>query len=177
MERLADSPGFRADFQEVREIALLREPLESEGTLYFLPPDRLARHTHRPEPGLLLIEGDRLRTRDSLGEEELDLAAQPRARRLVDQLTLLLRGDLPALRDAYDAAFDTDGAGWSLVLVPRDAVAREIIGRISLHGEGENLLELRVVDASGDRTRTLFRNVNPRHQFDEDELRRAFPES
>ncbi|NNL84642.1 MAG: outer membrane lipoprotein carrier protein LolA, partial [Myxococcales bacterium] len=134
MQRLASSPGFRADFREVREIALLREPLESTGTLYFVPPDRLARHTHSPEPGLMLIEGDRLRTRDALGEEELDLAAQPRARRLVDQLTLLLRGDLPALRDAYETDFDAAGSDWSLVLVPRDVVAREIIGRISLHG-------------------------------------------
>jgi hypothetical protein len=177
MQRLASSPGFRADFREVREISLLRGPLESAGTRYLVPPDRLARHTHTPEPGLMLIEGDRLRTRDALGEEELDLAAHPRARRLVDQLTLLLRGDLPALRDAYEADFEAAGSGWSLVLVPRDVVAREIIGRISLHGEGEELLELRVVDASGDRTRTLFRNVDPRHRFGEDELHRAFPES
>ncbi len=175
MERLRESPGFRADFVEVREIALLKEPLQTEGTLYFVPPDRLARVTHEPEPALMVIEGDRLLTRDALGVEELDLAAQPRARRLVDQLTVLLRGDLEALHEAYEARFSSENATWQLDLTPRDVVAREVIGRVSLRGERERLEEMQFIDASGDRTRTRFHNVDARYVFGEEELRQIFP--
>ena len=45
MGRLAESGGVRARFRETKHLSLLTAPLVSEGTLYFAPPDRFARHT------------------------------------------------------------------------------------------------------------------------------------
>ena len=43
--RMAATRGVAAEFRESREVALLVEPLESRGLLYFVPPDRMARFT------------------------------------------------------------------------------------------------------------------------------------
>ena len=45
LARMAATRGVAAEFRESREVALLVEPLESRGLLYFVPPDRMARFT------------------------------------------------------------------------------------------------------------------------------------
>ncbi len=57
MVQLAGSGDVRAHFVERKHLALLTEPLESEGELYFAPPDHMARVTTRPEPARLVIRG------------------------------------------------------------------------------------------------------------------------
>ena len=42
---MATTRGVVADFREIKTLKLLDSPLESRGTIYFIPPDRLARVT------------------------------------------------------------------------------------------------------------------------------------
>src|SRR5262249_31687951 len=53
------TPGVEARFLERREIALLSEPLETRGTIVFVPPDRLVRTTSEPSQTRLVIAGER----------------------------------------------------------------------------------------------------------------------
>ena len=65
MEFFAESGGVRAHFQESRHLSILTDPIETTGTLYFAPSDRLARHTSRPYRSSVVVEAGRV----SLGDE------------------------------------------------------------------------------------------------------------
>jgi hypothetical protein len=175
MRRFAASRGVEAEFHEEKRLPLLAQPLASEGVLYFAPPDRMLRLTRSPESSLLLVAGDRLRIEDALGVEEIDLAAQPVARRFVDQLLLLFRGDLSGLRREYEVAFDAQGERWTLRLTSRSRQLRQLVREVTLRGEAGHLDEMVVAGADGDLTRTTYARVVSDRVFSPDELAALFP--
>lgn len=171
----AASRGVEASFREEKTLPLLREPLVSEGLLYYAPPDRMVRFTVRPEATSLLVVGDRLRMQDGLGVEEIDLGAHPEARRFIDQLLLLFRGDRDALERNYDVQLEGDDDAWSLTLAPRGLAPRQLIREIRLRGSAAKLDEMVVTGTEGEVTRTTYERVRTDRPFHEDELTALFP--
>ena len=60
MRGMAEASGVVADYVEVKELALLQHPIRSRGRLYFVPPDRMVRHTTEPAESRLLVDGERI---------------------------------------------------------------------------------------------------------------------
>ena len=174
---MAGSSGVVARFREVKQLALLSEPLESSGMLYFVPPDRLARVTVVPDSARLVIDGDRFFFGDEAGDEAMDLSSNPIAREVVSNFIVLFNGDLHELRRRYEPSFESDAEGWSLALTPRRAPLRDIVARVTLEGRGRALTRMELVETGGDRTTTWFEDVRTDHAFGEAELARIFAEN
>jgi outer membrane lipoprotein-sorting protein len=174
---MASTSGVVADFREVKRLALLSEPLESRGTLYFVPPDRLARVTTTPTATRLVIDGDRFSFDDGTGSQAMDLSGNPVAREVVENFIVLFNGDLDALRRRYEPEFATGDDGWSLVLTPRASRLRNLVARVTLEGQGRALTRMTLLEAGGDTTTTHFEDVRSDYAFDAAELARVFGES
>jgi outer membrane lipoprotein-sorting protein len=101
MKGMAGASGVVARFREEKRLALLSEPVESRGTLYFVPPNRLSRETTEPSASRLVIDGNRVSFRDAAGGDAMDLSASPIAREYVSNFIVLFNGDLDALRERY----------------------------------------------------------------------------
>ncbi len=181
LRRFAATPGLVARFHEEKQLALLRAPLVSEGAIYFAPPDQLARRVVTPSPATLVIRGDALTLIDATGARSLDLAQIPVARGFVETLRTLLTGDFAALRAAHEVAFRVTSEraprAWLLELRPRGAPLRGAIDRIEVTGVEDTIGALRIVESSGDETRTRFFDVDAAHAFSPDERARLFPAS
>jgi outer membrane lipoprotein-sorting protein len=176
MRGMAGAPGVVARFREEKRLALLSEPLESRGTLYFVPPNRLSRETSEPSRTRLVIDGDRFFFRDAAGSEAMDLSASPIAREYVKNFIVLWSGDLAALRERYQPDFHADAKGWRLALRPRGAPLSDFIERVTLEGRGRALERMELVEAGGDRTTTWFEAVRTDRAFSPEELARIFSE-
>jgi hypothetical protein len=176
MAGMAGARGVVAEFREVKELALLSAPLESRGVLHFVPPDRMVRRTLEPVPAELVVDGSRVVFRNDAGAggAPADLSADPSARQFVDNVTTIFRGDLAALRERYEVAFEADGPRWRLALTPRDAVVRRFVRSLVLEGEGEGLRQMVLVERDGDRTTTRFERVDADHVHTAEELRALF---
>lgn len=174
MHALARSGGVRARFREVRYVSLLTDPLESEGMLYFAPPDLLARHTTRPGRASVVVRGSRVQLGDETGTQDVPLGSSELAAALVDNLVGLLRGDLPALRARHDVRFRLRAEGWELRLEPRSPLVRTLIDSIRLEGHGDQLDAMEVVETNGDRTVTVFSEVQTGRAFTPSELEHLF---
>ena len=174
MALLAGSGGVRARFVETRHLSLLSEPLESEGRLYFEPPDRLARVTTRPSQTRMVIRGERLSLRDDRPGGRLDLGGLAMARELVDNVKVVLGGDLATLRRRYDVSFGAGPDGWRLRLEPRASALRRFVEAIELAGRAAALERMEVRESSGDRTVTRFLEVETGVVFSEAESERLF---
>ena len=175
LRRMAATRGVVARFVESKELALLAVPLESRGTLYFVPPDRLARFTTSPAETELRIEGEELRFRDATGREELDLSASPLARVFVENFVAIFRGDAEKLRERYELGLARDGERWELALTPRGAPLDRFVAGIFLRGDRGGMREMELRERDGDRTVTSFEAVDLDHAFSQAELSRLVP--
>lgn len=165
MARLAQSGGVEAHFREIRQLTILSEPIESRGVLYFAPPDWLARHVTQPGEAKIVVRDDRVSFRDETGVQTLELGSSEVARAMVGNVSVLLRGDLPALRQQYDVGFEVDGDAWTLDLEPKDRVVRQLIERLRVEGKQNQLVRMESIETSGDVTVTEFSDVEVGVEF------------
>jgi outer membrane lipoprotein-sorting protein len=156
MLALAQTDSMRAHYTEQKHLALMREPLESEGVIVFVQPNRFARHTTRPGRASLVIQGDDLVTSDETGEDRMDLSQSDVAQQLVGSLVDVLRGDQTALEANYQVAFEADRGGWSLRLSPRSSQVARFVERIDIRGAAAEVASMTVREPNGDRTVTRF---------------------
>ena len=174
LRHMASTRGVIAEFRETKTLALLDEPLEARGTLYFQPPDRFVRVTREPSATRLVLVGSRMRFEDATGTNDVDLAENPVARQFADNLIALWRGDRARLEKLYRLDFSADGARWALGLAPRGAPLDRFIAKIRLSGDGATMREMELVEADGDRTLTRFEKSDVDHAFSAEEERAVF---
>jgi outer membrane lipoprotein-sorting protein len=168
--------GMEAHFREEKRIELLRAPLISEGQIYFLAPDRLARHVTSPSPSVMVINGLTISFRDSSHRtESLSLDQNPVARLFVDSFLKILAGDSAALGRIYDMTLTAGSRGtWALRLTPKAPPLSQLVDEIDLRGRGALLDHFRIVEVGGDETLTTFTRVDTHRRFDAEEERRLF---
>ena len=171
---MAKTRGVVADFHEQKQIALLEQPLESTGTVYFAPPDRFTRVTRTPAATRLVLDGTRMRFEDATGQSGAELGANPVARQFAENMIALWSGDRARLEKLYRLDFHAEGARWQLVLVPRPATLARFIQSLTLRGDGPQMQEMELIEADGDRTLTTFTRSDVDHAFSADEARAVF---
>jgi outer membrane lipoprotein-sorting protein len=175
MQRMAATSGVRAEFREEKRLALLETPLVSEGTLYFIPPARMARITTRPGVSRLVIDGQRMSYSDEAGASDVDLAGNRVARTIVENFVVLFAGDLAALRERYRVDFAAENLRWRLQLTPKAVPLSQFLASVEMKGDGPALEEMSIREADGDLTVTRFQRVETDVHFAPEELARLFP--
>jgi hypothetical protein len=176
MRGMATAQGVVADFTERKEMALLVEPIEQRGRLYFVPPGRLARFTSAPGFSSLIVDGEDVRFREGIDGDAFDLSGNPMARVFVDNFIVLWSGDREKLERLYVPQLASVGQRWQLSLAPRRAPLDRFIERIVLKGQGHAIAEMEVREIDGDRTTTVFDSVETDRAFAPAELERLFRE-
>jgi len=175
---LSKAPGLYAHFREEKHITLLQAPLVSEGSIYFAPPSRFARHTEKPIKSVMIIDGNQLQFGNADGQESMNLGTNPVARLFADAFVMLLSGNRAGLEKIFKMQLTPktgSAAGdWKLVLTPRVAPMDKLIKDMELRGRGLNLNELDVREASGDWTRTSFTDVDLNRRYSAAEQAKFF---
>ena len=174
MQRFAESGGVRARFRESRHLSILTDPIETTGTLYFAPPDRLARHTTSPGRSIIVIEAGRVSLGDETGQRVFDFSTNEVAQALVGNLMVVFRGDLKLLRERYLISFDSAAERWTLDLEPRARALRSIIERVQFVGKGRDLAAMETREPNGDRTIMKFSEIEIGLSWEPRDLDRIF---
>jgi hypothetical protein len=179
LARFRAIPGLFARYREEKHIALLAEPLVSEGTVHFAPPRRVARHTATPSPASVVYDGTSLRFGDASGEQRIDVGASPVVRAFVDSFVDVLAGDRAGLDRAFLVEFRAGDAAhpretWELSLVPRAPDLLAILREVRFAGEGVVVSRMVIREASGDEGITTFSAVDATHRYSPAEAERVF---
>lgn len=152
MEALAANPGGRVRFIERKFLALLDAPLEAGGELVYRPPGRLERHTYRPQPESMVLDGDTLVLERDGRRLQLSLAEHPQIGIYVDSIRQTLAGERDALERSYVLALDGEAGLWTLRLEPRDAALRALIRQITITGSEGRVRAIAILQDDGDRS-------------------------
>jgi len=173
LRRFSALPGLEARFVEEKRIALLAVPVRSEGRIYF-SHDRLMRRVERPERSAALIADGELTMRSGERVERLSITDNPVLRGFVESFRAVLSGDREVLERYYRARLHATDDGWELELTPRSHELARFLRVIRMRGRGVTIREMRMIEVSGDETRTEFSDVDTARRFTDAEARRIF---
>lgn len=176
LSAFAGMPGLEARFVEEKRIALLAQPLESKGRLYFTKPGLLLRRVEAPSPSEVVITPDEVRLKEHGREQTIDLRTRRDLRPFIESLVWILAGNQKALADVYRLSFEPEreGAPWQLTLTPKGEPLSRLVQHIRIRGKGLAVSEVEVRETSGDESVTRIVEANPARTFDADERRRLF---
>lgn len=153
MASLAEVRSDKARFVEKGFVSLLKEPVESSGTLSYERPDKVEKRTEKPRPESLRVEGDKLTLTQADGTvRSVSLSSMPEIEAYVESIRATLAGDLPALRHFYNVALEGVRDGWTLQLTPLGPDVREMVRLIVISGHQNRIGEVAIYQADGDRS-------------------------
>jgi outer membrane lipoprotein-sorting protein len=153
MASLAEVRSDKARFVEKGFVSLLKEPVESSGTLSYERPDKVEKRTENPRPESLRVEGDKLTLTQADGTvRSVSLSSMPEIEAYVESIRATLAGDLPALRHVYNVALEGARDGWTLQLTPLGPDVREMVRLIVISGQQNRIGEITVYQTDGDRS-------------------------
>ncbi|BCI68858.1 outer membrane lipoprotein carrier protein LolA [Acetobacter aceti] len=139
-------------FHEVRVLAALTKPLESNGTLKWRAPDYLEKLTEAPRREDLIINGKSVTVaRGAAQPQILDTARNPELQLLADTLRAPLSGNIVLLRRYYHvSASGNEGSSWTLTLVPATADVAKLLKKVVITGTNNAITQLEILQANGD---------------------------
>lgn len=167
--KLATLKGLEATFVETKQMALLRMPLRSEGTLFYMRPGYLLRKVTAPKPSQVLITPHSLELRDAQGSRTMDLRARPDVKMFVESFLKVLAGEREALAKVFEIQFARIGPSpggapenaraheWTLTLTPKSSPLNQIVQKLVLSGSGYAVQTIEVLETKGDSATTVLR--------------------
>jgi outer membrane lipoprotein-sorting protein len=154
MQTLAAVKSSQARFVERKNLAILNAPLESSGTLVYVAPARLEKHTLAPRAESLVLDGDDITiTSSEPGQRRmLNLQDYPLIRAFVESIRSTLAGDLPTLTRFYEVELAGSERKWRLTLKPGEPGMQEVVREIRISGGSGSISAIETIETNGDRS-------------------------
>ena len=152
MKRLAERRSGLAQFVEQQYLSVLKAPVESSGELYFEAPDHLEKRTLSPRAETVVIDRGTLTIERGAHRRSVALASYPQLGAFIESIRATLAGDRAALESYFRLELRAAGAGWELLLGPRDARLAKIVREIRIGGHDDVVDRVEIVRVDGDRS-------------------------
>lgn len=162
MQALSAHKVSRATFVENKYMAMLDAPVTSSGELSFTAPSRLERHTLKPRPESMVVDGGTMTLSRGGRTMVLQVQDHPALGALSESIRGTLAGDRQALERHFLLKLEGTAARWSLLLTPREARMRGYVRAIRIDGESGEVRMVEVEQSDRDRSvMTITRAAGP----------------
>ena len=158
MQKLAETRSAHASFVEKKSIAMLEQPVESSGELFYTAPDRFEKRTLQPKPEVMRLEGGTLIVEQGRKKHVLRLERYPEIAAFITSIRGTLAGDRAALEQNFALSLAGDEQDWTLELEPTAAKIKKILARMRIAGSGGTLRSIAIDQADGDNS---FMTITP----------------
>ena len=152
MQTLAQVKAGEGTFVERRTVQMLERTLESSGRLSFEAPDTFVRETLKPRRESVRVVGNNVTMSQGTRSRTLSLDAAPEAAVIFEAIRGTLTGNRELIEKHFKAVVSGNAERWSLELVPREVLLRELVLSIRMSGVRALVREVLVVMADGDRS-------------------------
>ena len=159
-QRMQDAPVVRGQFIQFKTVQGFRQPLKSSGDFVVARGKGIAWQVRQPFASTLIVTSDSLLSRAADGSVSMQMSArdEPVLRTINAMLFAVMAADLVQLSQYFEMTGRVQGAGWTLHLVPRDAMLAQWLRAIDIGGQ-QFVREVQLQEASGDRSQIQI--VNP----------------
>lgn len=156
MGELAQTRYSHVRFSEKKSIALLDQPVESSGELFYSAPDRLEKRTLKPRAETMLVEGGALVIERGRKRYRLQLQDYPELAAFIDSIRGTLAGDRKTLERNYRLTLEGNAARWTLLLLPTQERMQAVVKQIRILGVRDEVRSVEVTQADGDSSLMLI---------------------
>ena len=159
MNELAQTRYSHARFTEKKSIAMLDQPVESSGELFYSAPDRLEKRTLKPRVETMLVEGGVLTIERGRKRYRLQLQDYPELAAFIDSIRGTLAGDRRALERNYRLSLDGNAVQWSLLLLPIQPKMLAVVKQIRVKGMRDQVRSIDILQTDGDSALMLIEKL------------------
>src|SRR5690349_7771410 len=142
--QLAPNKARQSKFEELRYFPFRKTPTVLRGEIRIVPELGLSLRYLEPEPRLLIVDQKGLLMRDENGGDRA-APSDSRAQAATSALVHVLRFDLQALQKDFEVHGRREGQTWSLGFVPRDPSFANLLGNLTVSGEGAVLKKIEMI--------------------------------
>ncbi|MBK0095303.1 outer membrane lipoprotein carrier protein LolA [Erwinia sp. S63] len=175
-QRFASQPVIRANFEQVRTIAGMSQPLVSRGQLLIAQQQGLWWHQATPFVMTLILDDKRMvQSMSGQPPQVITADSNPQMFQFNHLLRALFQADEKVLRENFELDFRDQGNDqWQLSLTPKAAPLNKIFNRIDLQGAAF-LNRITLDDKQGDKTAITLSDtrIEPKQLTDEERARFA----
>jgi outer membrane lipoprotein-sorting protein len=159
MRGLAQIHSSRASFVEKKFIAMLDQPVESSGELFYTAPDHLEKRTIKPKRESMILDRGTLVIERGRQKHELQLQEYPALAAFIDSIRGTLAGERKALERNYRLSLDGSAEHWTLQLLPLDEKMQAVVKRILVVGVRDAVRSIEITQADGDSSLMLIEKL------------------
>ena len=161
MAELAARGSAEAQFTELRYVPVLDAPVQSSGTLRFVAPDRIEKHTLAPRAESMILAGDQLTVRQGTRTRSLALSDLPDQGLAINSLRGTMAGDLAALRRGWNVGLRGERRQWTLELTPLASGMKQYIDAVQIEGRQDQIDRIEIRQADGVRSVMQVTPIGP----------------
>lgn len=162
---LDPAPVIVSEFTQIRKIAALKQPVVSHGRVVFARGRGVIWQIERPYRYTYVLGSRKIAEIKANGErlerEPREVPGMAQASRVFEAL---LRADLSFLREQFHSELKGSRQAWVAELLPREAAAAGVVGRLVLKG-GRQVNEIEFVETNGDSTVIRLRHSSSTQQL------------
>ena len=151
MQALSKAKHNHATFVEKKYIALLDEPVESSGELFFTAPDQLEKRTLLPKPEALIADGNRILIERGSKTYYFTTQNLPELGIFINSIRGTLAGDLHNLTRSFQLNLAGDTNKWVLHLLPTNKKIQKMLKHIQIAGMNDQINSIEIIQIDGDR--------------------------
>lgn len=158
-QRVQDAPVVRGQFTQLKTVQGFKQPLKSSGDFVVARGKGIAWQVRKPFASTLIVKPDSLLSRAADGSVAMQMKAQdePVLRTINAMLFAVMAADLAQLSQYFEVTGQVHSSGWTLHLVPRDAMLAQWLQAVDLRGQ-QFVQEVQLQEARGDRSQILIQN-------------------
>lgn len=171
--RLAPNKTRQSSFEERRYFPFKKTPVILTGEIRIVPELGLSLRYLSPEEQVMIVDGQGLLMRDREGRER-QAPSDSRAQAATAAMVNVLRFDLGKLQQEFEVHGRRNGTAWSMAFVPRDANFANLLGVLTVSGEGNALTKIEMVKSPTQRIEITVRDTREDVLFTGDTIRRFF---
>lgn len=150
MQTLAQAKPSHASFVEKKHIAILDQPVESSGELFFTAPDYLEKRTLSPKAESLIVKGDRILIERGSKTYYFQVHAFPELAAFINSIRGTLAGDLPSLKRSFEIHLEGTAEKWTLQLSPTTKKMKAQLHHIRIAGLNNQVSSIEISQVDGD---------------------------
>ncbi len=159
MHGLSQTRSDHATFIEKKFIAMLEEPVESSGELFYTAPDYLEQRTLKPKPESMILDHDTLVFERGRQKHNLQLQDYPELAAFIDSIRGTLAGDRKALERSFQLSLDGTVEHWTLQLLPVNEKMQAVVKRIRIAGVGYTVRSIEITQTDDDSSLMLIEKM------------------
>lgn len=160
MQTLAETKPSRATFIEKKHIALLDQPVESSGELFFTAPDYLEKRTLLPKPESLIVNGQKILIERSNKTYYFTLQNLPELAAFINSIRGTLAGDLKSLKRDFQLQLEGGTDKWALQLTPSNEKMKKLLQHIRIAGFNNQIHNVEILQTDGDSAVMTIKSVD-----------------